>query len=106
MRSNFIHINEGFICEHCKKENPHAEGSCRNHCKYCLFSKHVDKDVPGDRLSSCNGHMAPIEIDHNAKKGYVIIHKCSLCSIEKRNKMATDDDFEAVIRLSKTKIYE
>jgi hypothetical protein len=102
-RKNFIVRNENFICEHCGRENPKLKGSCRNHCMFCLYSKHVDKNVPGDRESTCNGLMAPIEVDNDGKKGYVIIHKCEKCKKISRNKTAPDDDFDAIIKLSTTK---
>jgi len=46
--------NEEFECENCgKKISLHPESSARNHCPYCLFSKHLDDKFPGDRLSEC-----------------------------------------------------
>jgi hypothetical protein len=99
-RKNFIHKNEEFTCENCNKTNPKLAAGCRNHCKFCLFSKHVDKDLPGDRQNTCHGLMEPTSVDYNNKKGHIIIHKCKLCGAENRNKMATDDNFEIIINLS------
>lgn len=99
-RKNFIFKNEEFVCENCKKNNPKLNRGCRNHCKYCLYSKHVDKNIPGDRKSTCNGLMKPISLDQDGKKGYIIIQKCERCSHENRNKMAEDDNFDAIIKLS------
>ena len=99
-RKNFIHVNEEFICEKCGQKNPPLAGGCRNHCKKCLFSKHVDEKVPGDRKSTCNGLMEPIELDKDGRKGYVIIHKCLKCGKLLNNKCASDDDFDAIIKLS------
>ena len=46
-----IKITGTFNCEHCGKEVlPLSDGSYRNHCPYCLYSKHVDI-VLGDRLN-------------------------------------------------------
>jgi DNA-directed RNA polymerase subunit RPC12/RpoP len=40
-------INESFTCENCGKEiEKHPEGSARNHCPYCLSSKHLDDTFP------------------------------------------------------------
>jgi DNA-directed RNA polymerase subunit RPC12/RpoP len=40
-------INESFTCEHCGKDiEKHPEGSARNHCPYCLSSKHMDETFP------------------------------------------------------------
>jgi len=99
-RRNFISLNDGFICENCGKKNEPQQGSCRNHCVFCLYSKHVDDKIPGDRASKCKGLMQPIEVDHDGKKGYVIIHKCMQCGKVIRNRVALDDDFDAIIQLS------
>ena len=94
-RKNFISNNEGFICENCGKEIlPLHNGSCRNHCPYCFYSKHVD-NVPGDRLSNCGGLMKPVGYDYNSKKGYVIIHNCAKCGKEIKNILAFDDSIQA-----------
>ena len=42
--SRFTEIDEEFICENCGKRVPKLGYSCRNHCPYCLHSKHVDKN--------------------------------------------------------------
>ena len=102
-RKNFISVNQGFKCEKCGKINPILKGSCRNHCKKCLYSKHVDDEVPGDRESTCLGLMEPIELDNNGKKGYVIIHKCVKCGKIQNNKAAPDDDFDVIIKLATRK---
>ena len=47
MGANFTEIDEEFICENCGKKVGKLGYSCRNHCPYCLYSKHVDKN-PGD----------------------------------------------------------
>ncbi len=99
-KKNFIFKNEQFICENCKKNNPKLAAGCRNHCKFCLYSKHVDKEIPGDRESECKGLMKPISLDKDGKKGYIIIHKCIVCGAENRNKTASDDNFDAIIDLS------
>jgi hypothetical protein len=95
-RKNFITINSGFVCEKCGKSNEKAKKTCRNHCKYCLFSKHVDEFVPGDRESKCNGLMVPLEII-DSPKGRQIKHQCLNCSNEQLNIVAEDDDIDAVI---------
>src|SRR4051794_2073561 len=41
--------NSSFCCEHCQQlVLPVTNGSYRNHCPFCLRSKHVDI-LPGDR---------------------------------------------------------
>jgi len=95
-----ITINESFVCQHCGAENPKASRSCRNHCRECLYSLHVDLDVPGDRASQCHGQMEPVGLDQNSKKGFIILHKCLKCGYENRNFQAEDDNFDALIKLS------
>ena len=70
MLSNFTKIDEEFICENCGKHVPKLGYTCRNHCPYCLHSKHVDIN-PGDRAETCHGTLEPIGLEIDSKKGYV-----------------------------------
>ncbi|MBM3227624.1 RNHCP domain-containing protein [Candidatus Peribacteria bacterium] len=89
----FIARQEPFTCEHCKAAVQELDnGSYRNHCPLCLFSKHVDEVGPGDRNSTCLGLMEPLRIDQHPKKGWMIVHQCLKCSKEMRNRTAPDDD--------------
>jgi len=89
----FIARQEPFICEHCgEKVEPLANGSYRNHCPKCLYSKHVDKEGPGDRRSECKGLMKPKGLDFRSGKGWMIIHACERCRKEIPNIQAPDDD--------------
>ena len=54
MAGKFTEIDEEFICEHCGKKVTKLEYSCRNHCPFCLYSKHLDIN-PGDRAEKCHG---------------------------------------------------
>ena len=101
--SKFTAIDEEFICEHCGKLVPKLEYSCRNHCPYCLYSKHVDIN-PGDRAETCHGTLKPIWIELNSKKGYVIIFRCEKCGAIRKNKAAKDDNMELIIKLSSNPI--
>jgi len=93
----FIARQEPFTCEHCGKDvAPLTEGSYRNHCPFCLHSKHVDELGPGDRASTCGGLMAPVGLDGTASKGWVLVHRCMRCGKNIRNKIAPDDDLSAV----------
>lgn len=103
-KKNFISVNEGFKCAKCGFTNPKSEGTCRNHCIECLYSLHVDEEVPGDRQSNCKGLMTPIDVDYKGDKGYIIIHKCVKCNKVMNNKTADDDNFDAVIKLSHHKM--
>ena len=96
-------IDEEFICENCGRQVPKLGYSCRNHCPYCLYSKHVDIE-PGDRLETCHGLLKPIGIETSSKKGYIIIFKCQKCGSIRKNKVAEDDDMDKIIALSANNI--
>ena len=90
----FTMINESFICEHCwKQAEKHPEWSARNHCPFCLSSKHMDETLPWDRKSDCHWIMLPIDIDYKKNKGNMIKHKCEKCWKAILNKIAHDDHF-------------
>lgn len=100
--------NQGFICENCgSKVMPLNNGSYRNHCPFCLYSKHVD-NIPGDRASECGGLMKPIDIKNKSGKGFQIIFICLECGIKRANIIATDtiqaDCMNEIIKLSTSKI--
>ncbi len=95
----FIMRNESFACENCGKEVlKHPTGSARNHCPFCLHSKHLDKEFPWDRLSQCFGLMKPIAKDHK-KKGWMIVHECQKCGKKIPNILAGDDSVEVFAKL-------
>lgn len=104
-RKNFIFKNETFVCEQCMFENDLAKGFIRNHCSNCLYSKHVDLDVPGDRQSECGGLMKPEAILWNGNKGWMIVHKCIICAKVIKNKVCEGDNMELVANIS-SKGYE
>ena len=86
----FNEIDEEFICENCGKKIEKLGYSCRDHCNYCLCSKHLDIN-PGDRQATCHGMLEPIGVELSSKKGYVIVYKCNKCGEIKKNKAANDD---------------
>ena len=97
--------NNSFICFNCGGDVPPlVNGSCRNHCPFCLYSLHVDIN-PGDRANSCQGALEPVRIDYNSKKGWIIIHKCKDCGAIKKNRASLDDSncsdaYDEILRLS------
>ena len=100
----FTKNDNGFICENCGARVEPLGYSSRNHCPFCLCSKHVDV-MPGDRANECGGIMDPIRVELDSKKGYVIIHKCRKCGEVKRNRAATEaknqpDDIKKIIKLT------
>ena len=101
IRKNMLQANKGFSCKKCRKKVGPAEGTSRNHCPFCLYSLHVDSEVPGDRLSECHGLMAPIGIENNHKKGIRIRHLCQLCGKDMYNRLAPDDNWGLICELSR-----
>lgn len=95
----FSKNDSGFICVNCGADVPPLGYTSRNHCPKCLCSLHVDEN-PGDRLNECKGTMRPISVLPDAKKGYIIIHKCDKCGRTGRNKAASDDDVQLLIALT------
>ena len=92
-------IDEEFVCENCGKKVSKLGYTARDHCPYCLYSKHVDIN-PGDRLNSCKGLLKPIAIE-KFRDTYKIIYKCEKCNKEHKNIMANDDDINKIIEISK-----
>jgi len=95
--------NTGFTCGQCgRMVAPLSNGSYRNHCPFCLYSKHVDV-LPGDRRSRCGGLMKPVGIRHKSGKGYQVVHRCLQCGERRVNRVAENtiqpDDIGAIIRL-------
>ena len=43
---------------------------------------------PGDRANPCKGEMEPISVQPDAKKGFVIVHRCTRCGELHRNRAA------------------
>lgn len=100
----FTHRNEDFTCENCGKHVPKAKRGCRNHCPYCLTSKHVDNN-PGDRANPCQGLMKAQGYDLDGKKGIILIFQCQKCGATLRNVANRDDplapdDYELILKLT------
>lgn len=95
----FTMIDEEFTCEKCKSNVNKLNYTARDHCPYCLYSKHVDI-MPGDRKNSCKGLLKPISIE-KFKNTYKIIYRCEKCHELHKNIMAADDNMNLIIELSK-----
>lgn len=99
VQHSFIPREEPFVCGHCGTAvKPLGKGTYRDHCPQCLHSKHVDRDGPGDRLSECKGFLIPTAIDHDGKKGTMIVYECEACGKKSRNKASDDDDIIAFMK--------
>ena len=95
---NFTMKDENFICENCNQEVLPLGYTARDHCPYCLYSKHLDIN-PGDRANNCKGLLKPIGIE-KFKDTYKIIYKCESCKQLHKNIMAKDDNMNLIIELS------
>ena len=99
-----------FRCGHCGNHVSAAHilsgVNNRNHCPYCLWSRHLDLYAAGDRLSACKGQMKPIGL--TMKKGrnkyrlesrgeLMLIHECTDCGCLSINRIAADDDPDSVM---------
>lgn len=95
----FTMRDESFTCENCHKNVNKLNYTARDHCPHCLYSKHVDI-MPGDRLNECKGLLKPIAIE-KFKNTYKIIYQCKKCKQIHKNIIATDDDMNLIIELTK-----
>ena len=95
-----IKNDNSFVCVDCGKQVEKLGYTSRNHCPFCLYSLHVDIE-PGDRANTCKGILEPIAVENSTKKGYIIVFKCKKCGKIVRNKSAIDDNFEALLEVSK-----
>jgi hypothetical protein len=82
----------------------------RNHCPYCLHSRHLDRDKPGDRRSDCRASMRPIGLTLKAtdnKYGsqdgeLMLIHHCLGCGKLSINRISSDDNAEQLLAVFDT----
>jgi hypothetical protein len=101
-----------FICANCKNFvstlTVLSGVNNRNHCPYCLHSRHVDLHQAGDRLSACKAPMKPVGLA--LKKTYkkyetrtqgelMLIHRCEDCGKLSLNRIAADDIAENVFEV-------
>ena len=102
----------GFICENCQKwvsTEKNTNTINRNHCPHCLWSKHVDSQISGDRMSSCKGRMKPIglsiknpRIDKwgvEVKGEIMIIHECTICRRVSLNRTHSEDSQNEIMNI-------
>ena len=102
--TRYTSINADFTCIHCG--NYVSAGYLlagvknRNHCPYCLWSRHLDLFEAGDRLAACKAPMQPIGLTLKRKqKRYaaktsgelMLIHLCTACERISINRIAADD---------------
>jgi hypothetical protein len=92
---------QSFTCVHCGRfVGPLSSGGRnRNHCPYCLYSRHVDAERSGDRASTCRGPMVPVGAFQRPNGEHVLVHRCERCGFERFNRIQADDDFDLVLSL-------
>lgn len=97
-RTNFIvPEKEKYICGHCGETV--SGGRYYNHCPHCLWSKHLDDKVPGDRASTCQALMEPVGVTQ--KKGkWRIVHQCTGCEEHTVVDSAAEDNLDLITKLS------
>ena len=113
LRSHERHLHStfgDFICMNCRNfvsaEAVLSGVHHRNHCPYCLTSRHLDLFKAGDRLSACKASMRPIAltIKRTLKKyssvgqgEIMLIHQCDACEKISINRIASDDSSEILL---------
>lgn len=103
------HPEQGFRCIHCRRfvtlDERFSGVHNRNHCPYCLWSRHMDLITPGDRLAACKSAMRPVGLTFKRRqKKYssgqgelMLIHQCTGCGRLSINRTAADDDAETTL---------
>jgi hypothetical protein len=93
---------DSFRCRHCRLDVPAAAPGTkhRNHCPSCLWSRHLDADLPGDRAAGCAGAMEPIAVSVRADGEWALVHRCTGCAAVSVNRIAGDDNPFALMRLA------
>jgi len=97
-------LDGNFLCVHCRQPVPYdpvrAGVHHRNHCPYCLWSRHLDLFHAGDRLAACRAPMRPVGLAHKrSRKKYagrapgelMVVHQCEECGKVSMNRIAADD---------------
>lgn len=105
MRTAYMENHSDFTCKHCGYIVTMLKAASgvinRNHCPYCLYSRHVDLFKPGDRLCACKGLMAPVGLTAKQSRDkysvkqpgeVMLLHRCTQCARLSINRIAADDD--------------
>ena len=90
-----------FRCGRCRRMvgQTVSGGRHRNHCPFCLTSRHVDLRRPGDRANPCRALMAPVGVAAKADGEQLVVHRCNGCAVVRRTRVAADDDSVALLKL-------
>jgi DNA-directed RNA polymerase subunit RPC12/RpoP len=100
--SSGLSFPRSFQCGHCGVDvSLDAPGtSHRNHCPACLWSRHLDRNVPGDRKAGCPGGMEPIAVTVRGEHRWMLIHRCTHCGRLRMNRTAADDNVLLLVQLA------
>lgn len=97
-RRNFVRRTENFVCGNCGEEV--IGDGYTDHCPKCLWGKHVDFEIPGDRVSDCKGLMKPIKTELRITNyEFQIYFKCTKCRHTFRVREGKGDDREKLMEL-------
>lgn len=93
--------SKGFTCINCRRSVDATSSGTRhrNHCPWCLFSRHLDES-PGDRRSACGSPMEPIALEVREGSEWAIVHRCRGCRTLRANRIAGDDHELALLVLA------
>jgi len=94
---NFKRVVEDFVCGNCGEKV--AGDGYTDHCPKCLWGKHVDKEIPGDRAAECKQLMEPIKTIYQ-KDVFRIVYRCQGCRHEFVVKTGENDNRDLLIKLS------
>lgn len=101
MRHFIVPRESTYLCEHCGHQV--LGGRYNNHCPACLWSKHLDKLIPGDRASTCLGLMQPVAVIQ--KHGsWRIVHVCLKCGHQFTVDSAPGDNVEVIIQIASNQL--
>jgi len=93
---------EKYTCGRCGKIV--TGGRYNNHCPNCLWSKHLDDQIPGDRASKCKSLMKPIGIIQKNGK-WRIVHQCLGCKKKTTVDSSPKDNVNLIIKLSQSPLF-
>ncbi len=97
-RKNFlVPEREPYNCENCGQQV--MGGRYNNHCPNCLYSKHVDDKIPGDRASNCKGLMKPVGVIQK-NSNWRIKQECTKCHKVGIFDSTPGDNTDVIIQLS------
>lgn len=111
--------NPSFTCKQCGQfvsAEPFVSGvKHRNHCPYCLWSRHLDLFEAGDRLAACKASMRPVGLTLKRSRDkyapaaageLMLIHLCTTCEHISINRIAADDVPETIIEVFQASLAE